>query len=73
MRKSVPATRRNRFVPILEDEAELKRLVSYKEPDDAYLVLLDRSGQIVAQRPGSFSATGYRQFEREILALLNGK
>jgi len=47
--------------------------VSYKEPDDAYLVLLDRSGQIVAQRPGSFSATGYRQFEREILALLNGK
>ena len=73
MRKSVPATRRDRFVPILEDEAELKRLVSYKEPDDAYLVLLDRSGQIVAQRPGSFSATGYRQFEREILALLNGK
>jgi len=73
MRKSVPATRRDRFVPMLEDEAELKRLVRYKEPDDAYLVLLDRSGQIVAQRPGSFSATGYRQFEREILALLNGK
>lgn len=73
MRKGVPATMRDRVVPILEDEAELKRLVSYKEPDDAYLVLLDRSGQIVAQRHGSFSATGYRQFESEILALLNGK
>jgi hypothetical protein len=64
---------RDRFVPILGDEAELKRLVSYQEPDDAYLVLLDRSGQIVSQRHGSFSATGYRQFESEILALLNRK
>ena len=73
MRKGVPATSRDRFVPVLEDEAELKRLVSYKEPDDAYLVLLDRSGQIVAQRHGSFSATGDRQFKSEILALLNGK
>lgn len=73
MKKGVPATARDRFVPILEDEAELKRLVSYKEPDDAYLVLLDRSGQIVAQRQGSFSATLCRQFESEILALLKGK
>ena len=73
MKKGVPATLRDHFVPILEDESELKRLVSYKEPDDAYLVLLDRSGQIVAQRHGSFSATGYRQLQSEIVALVNGK
>jgi hypothetical protein len=73
MKKGVPATMRDHFVPILQDGAELKRLVSYQEPDDAYLVLLDRSGQIVGQRHGSFSDAGYRQFESEVLALLNHK
>jgi hypothetical protein len=73
MKKGVPATMRDHFVPILEDEAELKRLVRYKEPDDAYLVLLGRSGEIVEQRHDSFSDTGYRQFEVEIVALLNQK
>jgi hypothetical protein len=73
MKKGVPAPMRDHFVPILQDEAELKRLVSYQEPDDAYLVLLDRSGQVVGQRHGSFSDAGYRQFESEVLALLNHK
>ena len=73
MKKGVPETMRDHFVPILEDEAELKRLVSYQQPDDAYVVLLDRSGQIVGQRHGSFSDTDYRQLQSELLALLNHK
>jgi len=72
-KKRVPATMRDHVVPILQGEAELKRLVSYKEPDDAYVVLLDRSGQIVGQRHGSFSDTGYRQLQSEIVALFNQK
>jgi hypothetical protein len=73
MKKGVPATMRDHFVPVLEDEAERKRLVSYPEPDDAYLVLLGRSGQIVEQRHDSFSDPGYRQLHSQILALLNQK
>jgi hypothetical protein len=73
MKKGVPVTMRDHFVPILEDEAELKRLVSYREPDDAYVVLLGRSGQIVGQRHDSFSDPGYRQLHGEILALLDQK
>jgi hypothetical protein len=73
MRKGVPAALRDHFVPILDHEAALKRLVSYQAPDDAYLVLLDRTGQIVGQRHGSFSDTAYRQWQSEILALLDHK
>jgi len=73
MKKGVPATMRDHFVPILEDEAELKRLVSCQEPDDAYFVVLGRSGEIVEQRHDSFGDTGYRQLQGEILRLLNQK
>src|SRR5579864_6407468 len=41
IKKGVPENRRAHFVPIVQDEAELKKLVNYKEPDDAYLVTLD--------------------------------
>jgi len=66
--------RSDHFVPILEGEAELKRRpLSYQEADDAHVVLLDRSGEIVAQPHDWFSDTGYRQFEGEIVALLHQK
>jgi hypothetical protein len=61
------------LVPILEDEAQLKQLVSYPEPDDAYVVLLDRSGQIVWATGPSFSDTDDRQLQGELLALRNPK
>ena len=64
---------RDHFVPILEGEAELKRLVGYQEADDAYIVLLDRSGEIFGQRHDSFSDPGYRQLQSEIVALGNRK
>jgi len=73
MKKGVPASMRDHFVPILEGEAELKRLVGYQEADDAYIVLLDRSGEIVGQRHDSFSDPGYRQLQSEIVALGNRK
>ena len=73
MKKGVPASMRDHFVPILEGEAERKRLLSCREADNAYVVLLDRSGEIVGQRHDSFSDTGYRQLQGEIVALLNRK
>lgn len=62
MRKNVSADARDHFVPILRGEAELKKLVGFSEPDDAYLVLLDKTGKIVDQRHGPYSATSYSSF-----------
>lgn len=71
IKKGVKENMRDHFVPILQHEAEFKKLVSYKEPDDAYLVILDPGGQIVQQMHGPFSDTAYEQLRKEIQPLLH--
>jgi len=63
-------TRRDYFVPVVKAESELKKLVNYREPDDAYLILPDRSGKIAFQIHGVLSEQGYTEFRQHILALL---
>jgi hypothetical protein len=70
MKKGVKENMRDHFVPVLKGESELKKLVSYKEPDDAYLIVLNPSGQIARQMHGPFSDFAYEALRREILALL---
>jgi hypothetical protein len=71
MKKGVRENMRDRFVPVLHGEAELKKLVSYKESDDAYLVLLDPTGQIVEQKHGPFRDTAYAQWRTDIQSQLS--
>src|SRR5271166_832284 len=40
MKKGVAEDLRANFVPVMHNEGELKRLLGYKEPDDAYVVVL---------------------------------
>jgi hypothetical protein len=70
MKKGVKENMRDHFVPILQGESELKKLVSYKEPDDAYLVVLDPSGKIVQQIHGPFSDAAYEQLRKETKTVL---
>ena len=71
IKKGVPENRRTHFVPIVQNESELKRLVNYKEPDDAYLVTLDPSGKVAAQAHGPFSDAAYAQFRTDLQSLLS--
>jgi len=71
MKKGVRENMRDHFIPVLHGEAELKKLVSYKEPDDAYLVLLDSTGQIVEQKHGPFSDAAYAQLRADIQSQLS--
>ena len=64
MKKDAKEDMRDHFVPVLHGEAELKKLVSYKEPDDAYLVILNPAGQIVGQMHGSYTDSTYEQLLR---------
>lgn len=70
MKKGIKENRRDHFVPIFQGESELKKMVTYKEPDDAYLVVLDPSGKIVQQIHGPLSDAAYEQLRKEIQALL---
>lgn len=70
IKKGVPERLRDHFVPIVEGESELKKLAGYKEPDDAYLVILDASGQIVHQTHGPYSDAAYAQLRAELHKIL---
>ena len=73
IRKGVPENVRDHFVPIVQNESELKRIVSYKEPDDAYLMVLGQDGRIVQQSHGAPTDANYTQLRAEIESLLNQK
>ena len=71
IKKGVPENMRAHFVPIVQNESELKKLVSYKAPDDAYMVVLDPDGQVVLQTSGQFSEGAYGEFRTHLESLLN--
>jgi hypothetical protein len=71
IRKGVPENMRDHFVPVLHDEDKLKTLVGYKEPDDAYVVVLDRTGKLAEQAHGPLNDVNYSQFRMKIESLLN--
>ncbi len=70
MKKGVPEKRRDHFVPILQDEPELKKFVRYREPDDAYLVVLNRTGMVIAQTHGVPGETNFSGLRAEIESAL---
>lgn len=71
MKKGVRDNMREHFIPVLHGESELKKLVGYKEADDAYLVMLDPTGQIVKQMHGPFSDAACAQLRTDIQSQLN--
>ena len=73
IKKGVPENKRDHFVPILQNEAELKRFVQYREPDDAYLAVLSRTGNIVEQSHGAPIDANYARLRAEIESVLNQK
>ncbi len=70
IRKGVPENARDHFVPLLKGAADIRKLVHFKEPDDAYLVILDRAGEIAGIVHGPPDQDSYKQFRRVIEPLL---
>jgi hypothetical protein len=73
IKKGVPENRRDHFVPILQHEAELKKFVRYREPDDAYVVVLSRTGNTVEQSHGAPSEANYPRLRAKMESTLNQK
>jgi hypothetical protein len=73
IKKGVAENKREHFVPILRGEAELKKFVHYHEPDDAYLVVLGRTGEILSQIHGSPDDANYARLRAELESPLNSK
>lgn len=52
MRSRVPAQQQNHFVVVYQGESELKRVAGFQRPEEAYILLLDRRGEIQWVRQG---------------------
>ena len=70
IKKDVPESQRANFLPILHNEDELQKLVGFKQPDDAYVVVLDRSGKVAYQTHGGSVDSGYPEFHAKVQGLL---
>lgn len=70
MKKGVAENLRPNFIPVMHNEAELKKLVGYKEADDAYVVVLDRSGAVAFQTHGATPDANYAQLHTRVESLL---
>jgi hypothetical protein len=70
MKKGMPDAQRAYVVPVVHQESELKKLVSFKQPDDAYVVVLDRNSSIMYQTHAARADPGYAELRANLRALL---
>jgi hypothetical protein len=70
MKKGVAENLRTNFIPVMHNEAELKKLVGYRETDDAYVVVLDRDGKVAYQAHGGTDAAGYADLQIKVQGLV---
>lgn len=70
MKKNMAENLRPFFLPVVHKEDELKKLVGFKEEDDTYIVVLDRSGKVAYQTHGASPGPSYAEFRAKVDSLL---
>ena len=66
IRGSVPQSQQGSFFIVKSDESAWRTLAGYKLPDDPYVVVLDKNGNVLARHAGLFSEEGYRDVAAQI-------
>ena len=59
MRRGTPKVLHENVITVYGRASEWKLRLGFREPDDAYLVLLDRAGRVVWRHAGSFREEDY--------------
>ncbi len=66
MKSAVPNDQQDHFVVVYKGEAELKQMVRFEKPNDAYVVLLDRKGNISWTTHGAVTDEAYSELSHEV-------
>ena len=69
IQKSVPVERRANFVPLFAKEKELKQVAGFSSPNDPYLVVLDRSGEVRFKYAGEISEAAYSSMLQKLISI----
>jgi hypothetical protein len=70
IKKGVPENERANFIPVLHNAEQLQKLVGFKAEDDAYIVVLDRSGTVAYQTHSASVDPGYSELRAKVQSLL---
>jgi hypothetical protein len=65
MRRGTPRALHENVITVYGGASEWKSRLGFREPDDAYLVLLDRPGQVVWRHAGPFRDEDYARLAAE--------
>ncbi len=66
MKAGVPAEQQQSFLPIFEKEREWKAVAGFSEPDDAYVLLVRQSGEVVWRTHGKVSQAGLAALKKKM-------
>jgi hypothetical protein len=72
IKSSVSERERPRFVVVLENEPAWQAVVHYKEPDDAYVLVVDEQGVVRWQTHGRATDAAYGAMKQQVEALAAG-
>lgn len=69
IKKSIPERDHGHFAAILDHENDWKTLAGYAAPDEAYVVLIARDGQVAWRAHGAYDDASARELTGKIKAL----
>jgi hypothetical protein len=70
MKSGVPAQRQDRFLVVYHGETELKRITGFQRAEEAYILLLDRKGEIQWRNHGPASDAAFRALTDRVHSIL---
>lgn len=73
IRSGVAPQERARFLIADHDEGAWRSLVGYRLPDDPYIIVLDKTGTVLARANGLFDENTYRDAAAQIRSAAGGK
>lgn len=70
MKKGVPAAKQSSFIVVVKDEDEWKRSAGYQKGEDAYVVIVDKEGEIRQHSAVDAKLTNYSAVHQQIEKLI---
>jgi len=70
MKKGVPAPKQASFVVVVSDEDQWKRICGFQKGDDAYVVIVDRTGEVRQHSAIDAKLSSYSSVQEQIEKLI---
>jgi len=73
IRGSVPTADRGGFLIVNDDESAWRSVAGYQLPDDPYIIVIDKTGTVIARAAGLLDEKTYEELSTQIRSVAGGK